>query len=267
MVRTLPPRDSRQSRKTRTHPPRPSSQGKFHKFPLFPTLHLPGRFGWFLMEIISPLVFSAQTLPMLLDPSTSLGWTTPKTILTTLWLTHYLNRTVIYTLRAPSISPMHIFTFLAGILFNLANAYTNGASLARFGSYPNSMLCSLRFWLGVTMWATGMAMNVHHDNILFRLRREQAVKAEKDGAHPNSNKTRYMIPRGSLFELVSCPSYLSETVEWLGYAVAAWSVPAWVFAAATPGNLFPRAWRAHGWYRQTFKDYPKERKALIPYVW
>jgi len=33
----------------------------------------------------------------------------------------------------------------------------------------------------------------------------------------------------------------------------------WVIA-----NLFPRAIAHHNWYKNKFKDYPKNRKAIIP---
>jgi 3-oxo-5-alpha-steroid 4-dehydrogenase 1 len=32
------------------------------------------------------------------------------------------------------------------------------------------------------------------------------------------------------------------------------------------GNLVPRAFATHKWYREKFPDYPANRKALIPYV-
>lgn len=142
--------------------------------------------------------------------------------------------------------------------------------IARYGSYPESLIASPRFWFGVAIWAVGMAMNVHHDNILFRLRRDKARKeagAKDDSKKEQDPTRRYFIPRGGLFSLVSCPAYLGETVEWIGYATAAWSWPALIFAVATPANLWPRAYHTHQWYKNTFKDYPKERKVVIPYIW
>jgi hypothetical protein len=31
-------------------------------------------------------------------------------------------------------------------------------------------------------------------------------------------------------------------------------------------NLVPRALNHHQWYREKFNEYPKERKAVIPYI-
>jgi len=45
-----------------------------------------------------------------------------------------------------------------------------------------------------------------------------------------------------------------------------WSMPAVAFAVWTLVNLMPRALHHHQWYRETFSDYPPDRKALIPFV-
>ena len=57
-----------------------------------------------------------------------------------------------------------------------------------------------------------------------------------------------------------------EIIEWIGFAVMTWSVAALAFAIWTAANLAPRALSHHKWYRETFPDYPTERKALIPFV-
>jgi hypothetical protein len=78
--------------------------------------------------------------------------------------------------------------------------------------------------------------------------------------------TEYAIPRGSLFECVSCPNHLGEIVEWFGFALMCWNLPALSFAIWTAANLIPRALSHHRWYAEKFANYPKERKALIPFV-
>jgi hypothetical protein len=46
----------------------------------------------------------------------------------------------------------------------------------------------------------------------------------------------------------------------------AWNLPAFSFALWTAVNLIPRALDHHRWYLKTFPDYPKERKAVIPFL-
>jgi 3-oxo-5-alpha-steroid 4-dehydrogenase 1 len=85
----------------------------------------------------------------------------------------------------------------------------------------------------------------------------------------------YKIPLGGAFTLVSAANYAGEILEWLGYAVAvagaaaSWRValPATAFAAFTFCNLAPRGWQHHVWYQGKFEDYPKGRRAVIPFVW
>jgi len=56
-------------------------------------------------------------------------------------------------------------------------------------------------------------------------------------------------------------------LEWIGFALASWSLPAATFAAFTFLNTAPRGAAHHRWYLDKFEDYPKQRKAVIPYIW
>lgn len=77
-------------------------------------------------------------------------------------------------------------------------------------------------------------------------------------------ETGYKIPRGWLYERISCPNYLGELVVWTGWAIATWSPAGAVFVAWTAANLLPRSLANHRWYRATFPDYPQRRRAVIP---
>jgi hypothetical protein len=55
-------------------------------------------------------------------------------------------------------------------------------------------------------------------------------------------------------------------MEWGGYALMVWSLPAISFFIWTLVNLIPRALDHHRWYKKQFEDYPSERKALIPFL-
>src|SRR5207244_2864013 len=109
-----------------------------------------------------------------------------------------------------------------------------------------------RFLVGAALFAAGFAVNRWADAVLRRLRRP--------------GESRYQIPRGGLYELVSCPNYAGELVQWLGFAVAAWSPAAAAFALFTAANLVPRALAHHRWYRRTFAGYPAHRKAVLPFL-
>ena len=70
-----------------------------------------------------------------------------------------------------------------------------------------------------------------------------------------------------MFTYISGANFFGEILEWTGFAIASWSQPAAVFAFATALNIGPRALHHHEWYLAKFKeDYPKQRKALIPFL-
>ena len=113
-------------------------------------------------------------------------------------------------------------------------------------------LADIRFLAGVALFFAGMAVNRRADNILIRLRRP--------------GETGYRIPEGGLYRYVSCPNYLGEILEWMGWALATWSLAGLAFAVYTAANIGPRAVSHHRWYREQFPEYPTERRALIPYL-
>jgi 3-oxo-5-alpha-steroid 4-dehydrogenase 1 len=212
------------------------------------------------MEIVSPAIF---VFGLLVPPADNLS--TTELLLATAWIGHYINRVFLYTYRAPSIAPMHATTVAFGVAFNSVNAYLNSRWVALYGRYPECGYRSPRFMIGMFVFAIGMWINYYHDNLLFSLRRSRTEDSDSKGEHL---QRRYLVPRGGLFEYVSCPHYFGETIEWIGFAIAAWySMPAILFALATPANLFPRAWNTHIWYKGKFREeYPLNRKAVVPFL-
>jgi hypothetical protein len=69
-----------------------------------------------------------------------------------------------------------------------------------------------------------------------------------------------------MFRLISCPNLFGELIEWFGFALLCWNLPALTFFIWTAANLIPRAISHHQWYRKKFNDYPSERKAIIPFL-
>jgi protein-S-isoprenylcysteine O-methyltransferase Ste14 len=67
-----------------------------------------------------------------------------------------------------------------------------------------------------------------------------------------------------MYRWVSCPNYFGEMLEWIGWAIATWSLAGSAFAIFTIANLLPRALANHRWYQTEFPDYPSDRRAVIP---
>jgi steroid 5-alpha reductase family enzyme len=163
-----------------------------------------------------------------------------------------------------------------GIVFNVFNGYLQGGWLFRVSPpYSASWLRDPRFLSGAALFLAGMAINWHSDSVLRNLRksgplpdgRGSATAARSNRAvtvRERSAATEYKVPQGGLYRWVSCPNYLGEIVEWLGWAIATWSPAGAVFAFWTAANLIPRALSHHKWYRQHFPDYPKSRRPVIP---
>ncbi len=170
-----------------------------------------------------------------------------------LWIIHYFNRTFIFPLRLRTKSKkMPLLILLSGMLFNIINAGLNGYWLAYLApTISVDLLNSPRFIMGIDVFIVGFLINQYHDSILIQLRRFN---------------TGYKIPSGGLFKYISCPNYLGEIIQWSGFAIICWSLPALSFIIWTIVNLVPRALNHHIWYKDKFEHYPKSRKAIIPFI-
>lgn len=178
-------------------------------------------------------------------------------ILFACWIFHYVNRTLIYPLRIrPTDKKMPLIIMLNAIVFNLMNAGLNGyflAELAEPSSYDMAWLTHPATLSGFGLFCIGMFINWKSDHILIHLRKP----GEKG----------YKIPQGFLFKYISSPNLFGEIIEWAGFALMAWNLPALTFAVWTYANLVPRAKNHHDWYHAHFEDYPKGRKRVFPFVY
>jgi len=211
-------------------------------------LTIPDRLGWFMMEIPAPLIFLLLVLTGT-APKTLTVW-----IITGLYLAHYTNRAIIYPLRIRTRGKeMPLIVALMAVFFNFVNAGLLGYYMGTLQTqYTLAWMTDPRFIAGLVIFFTGVVINITSDEKLIHLRKKKS--------------NGYEIPRGGLFEKVSCPNFLGEIVEWGGYALLCWSIPALSFFIWTFSNLMPRALSHHRWYRGHFTDYPAVRKAVIPYI-
>lgn len=208
---------------------------------------IPARIGWVVME--APAVFAFMAFFVTGDAPMQPG----ALALAGLWLTHYLHRVFIFPFRMRATGKrMPMLVAALAFVFNIFNAYLNGRWLSGH-LYPMNWLMDARFIIGAALFFTGFAINLWADSVLFGLR--------------TPGEGGYRIPRGGLYERISCPNYFGEILEWCGFALAAWSPAGALFAFYTVANLAPRARSNHAWYRAKFAEYPPERRALIPSVW
>lgn len=208
------------------------------------------RFGWLILEL--PAFAGMLWFYWQGEHSLSIA----PLVLFTLFEAHYFHRTFIYpfTLRVKPGSSYRLILLVFGMIFNGANGALNGWFLSQLGTHlhDNAWLTDPRFIGGILLFATGFCLAKHSDSVLHNLRKP--------------GETGYKIPQGGAYRWVSCPNYLGEMLQWSGFAIAGWSMPALAFACFTAANLIPKAISSHRWYHEHFRDYPSSRKAVIPFL-
>lgn len=211
--------------------------------------------GWILMELpgllVFPIVFfmgknSMQAVPL---------------FFLAVWMVHYSNRALITPLlmrtRPDAKSDFDISVILLGWVSLTLHGYLNARYISELGDhYQTEWFSDPRFIIGVLIYLFGFILNIKSDSTLRNLRSKV----------PSIDEPRYKIPYGGGFKFVTCPQYLGEIISFIGIAVMTWNLGAVFVIAITIGNLVPRALYTHKWFNKHFADYPKERKAIVPYV-
>ena len=216
-------------------------------------LRLPSGLNWFMMEVPALLVFVVVVVQS--QPHSKITW-----MFCVLWCLHYGYRSLIYPWFVRGSRSMPVTLALGGIAYNLVNGFLQSASVCWFGPHldgedltvASAMVVGPTMIAGCVMFFTGFLIHVFSDMQLQKLRKTHG---------PN-----YYVPQGGLYRLISCPNYFGEVIEWLGWAMLTWSPAGLVFALWTAANLIPRALTSHAWYRDRFADYPRDRKAILPFI-
>ncbi|WP_306357814.1 MULTISPECIES: methyltransferase [unclassified Nocardia] len=218
-------------------------------------LNLNPKLGWWLMEIPATVVFAVCFLagPNRFEPAAL--------VLAAIWVLHYGNRGWFFPLSIRQVpgkrGSFNISVLAMGMFVTALHGYLNGTLFSHdyLDRYDTDWLTDPRFLIGLVVYLCGFALLVHSERIVRNLR---------DKNDPGA--TEYKIPYGGGFRFVTSPTYLGELIAWTGFAILTWALPGVVILLITVGNLVPRAFATHRWYRERFADYPVERKALIPFV-
>ena len=206
--------------------------------------HIDARLGWFWMELPALVTF-----PAVYFASGNLHLV--GNIAVALWLAHYGHRTLVWplvVLKPGATIPSGMW--MSGGAFKVINGLLLGAYLAFAPQLGDAWLSDPRFLAGVVLMIGGAWLNLWSDYRLLVLRR--------------SSGPQHVMPEGGAFNLSCCPNLLGEIIEWLGFALLTWCLPALAFALWSIANLVPRALWRRSWYRTHFPDFPKTRAALIP---
>jgi len=198
--------------------------------------------GWVLMEF--PALITCPLVYFIITEKINLS-----VVFIILWSIHYFNRTIIYPLRIKTKGKkIPIAIVASAFFFNVINGVLNGYFIATIPFESISFTCII---IGFIIFIIGLYVNISSDNTLIKLR---------------TNQKGYVIPKGGLFNYVSCPNFFGEIIEWLGFAIMTLNLGSISFLIWTICNLVPRSKAHHKWYKENFENYPKKRKAVIPYL-
>lgn len=218
------------------------------------------KLAWFLMEFP---IFLAMLIIWLCSPH---RFDIVPLVFLLIFETHYLQRSLIFPwLLKGKKSVMPLSVMFMGIFFNICNAMMQGywiffvayeTPTAAFVVAGAKWFYSWQFLLGTAMFICGFIINLHSDNIIRHLRK-------------NDDDTRHYLPTKGMFGYVTSANYFGELVEWLGFALLTWSVSGLVFFIWTFANLVPRANAIYNKYRSEFSEEMRARKLkrVIPFVY
>ncbi|KAJ3336415.1 adenylate cyclase [Gonapodya sp. JEL0774] len=224
---------------------------------------LNGRIAWAIQETVPLVVFplialrpatvadavgKLRTVSPLLNPVTM--------VLSLMYWGHYIHRGIIFPLNSPGSSPSNLFVMSSAAFHNVVMAYIQARGITIFGDtiYANPRAffdprTNPTFFLGLFLYIVGIVSNITSDYHLFHLRRNPPPGQTVTTA----SGSKYSIPTAGLHRYLAAPGYVTEILQWTGYAIAtgghAWG---WSFPFFTAMNLVPRAVATDKWYKDTF---------------
>lgn len=220
--------------------------------------------GWttvFLSEYAGPLVVY---LLFYLRPSLIYGdsATSPMSqvvhIAAICWTFHYAKRlfeTVFIHRFSHSTMP------IANLFRNCGYYWGFAAFVSYFVNHPlytPAMYGKGQIYTGLLLFVTGELGNLSIHMALRNLR--PPGTRERNIPYPSGN------PFTILFELVSCPNYTYETLLWLGFSIMTQSLPGLLFTVTGFAQMAQWALAKHRNYRKDFDRYPRNRKAILPFL-
>ncbi|XP_068221089.1 polyprenol reductase [Palaemon carinicauda] len=111
--------------------------------------------------------------------------------------------------------------------------------------------------LGFILYLLGFTIQHQSLQILAGLR-----KNSKKGV-----KHAHRMPEGGMFEFLSCPHMFAEVLVYIGILIVLQAHTGWLVVTVwVISNQIQVALMNHSWYLDTFKDYPKHRKAILPFI-
>ncbi|WCJ19606.1 Very-long-chain enoyl-CoA reductase [Euphorbia peplus] len=173
------------------------------------------------------------------------------------WCFHYFKR-IMETFFVHRFS--HATSPISNVFRNCAYYWTFGAYIAYYVNHPlYTPVGDLQMKIGFGISAVFQLANFYCHILLRNLR----------GADASGG---YQIPRGFLFNIVTCANYTTEIYQWMGFNIATQTVAGYVFVAVAASIMTNWALAKHRRLKKLFdgKDgkpkYPRRWVILPPFL-
>jgi len=220
--------------------------------------------GWktvFLLEYFGPLVayllcYSRPTL--IYGPKANAPVSYVVHIAAICWTIHYSKR-LLETLF------VHRFSHSTMPIMNLfKNCVYYWGFAFYIGYYVNHPLYTPPYFGKIQVYSSLIAF------ILFELGNLSIHLALRDLRPAGSTKRSIPMPTSNpftfLFNYVSCPNYAYEWYSWAAFTVMTQCLPAGLFTVAGFFQMAIWALGKHRNYKKEFPNYPRRRKAIVPFL-
>ncbi|KAG7163892.1 Polyprenol reductase-like [Homarus americanus] len=159
-----------------------------------------------------------------------------------------------------SFGHINVFHYIVGHTHYLGAAALLLSQAPGFdGTDSHISFSALDFWhvIGTIICIYGFTVQNKSLRLLAALRK-----------HKDKNmKEKHVIPQGGMFEVVSCPHMFAEVVVYVGILIVLRTHMGWgIVTLWVMSNQIQVAVMNHRWYQKTFKDYPRSRRAIFPFL-
>lgn len=156
-------------------------------------------------------------------------------------LTHYL------------VGFLHYYGVMVLILAKASGFVEGGVDLP-FYTVKEVFLSILSIFLFIFVWYKQFESNL----IFINLRKGKDGKVVTE---------KHLLPQGGWFKYVTSPHMLSEILMYIILYILLHSNTTYIYCLIwVLSNQISNAWLTHKWYLENFPKFPKERKAIIPFL-
>lgn len=243
-------------------------------------------------DTLRSLGFESEAKLYLKDLGPQVGW---KTVFLTeyagplfVYLLFYLRPSFIYGTDASK--PKHLYVHIACACFmfhygkrlletHFIHRFSNGTmpimNIFKNSGYYWGFACFIAYFVNHPLYtpASFGDIQVYGSLVAFALCQigNYSIHIAFRNLRPEGSKER-KIPKATanpftlLFNFVSCPNYTYEIGSWFWFTVMTQTTMSAVFTALGALQMTIWALKKHRNYRREFKDYPRGRKSIFPFI-